>query len=109
MIRGRRVYFYQDNSSAFSAAITGVCLNEAVRDVSAMYHLVATALNVSIWTEHVDTNAMIADIPSRQNGDGHKHEAKFKDMSPTRVPLVLPTTTQWGSRIEFFDSLRALN
>ena len=106
LIRGRRVFLFQDNASAFNAAISGYCDNAAVREISAVYHIAAAALGASIWTEYVSTDAMMADIPSRKNGEGHKHAEAFFSMSPQRVPLISPAHHEWDNHISIFDHLR---
>ena len=106
LIRGRRVFLFQDNASAFNAAISGYCDNAAVREISAVYHIAAAALGASIWTEYVSTDAMMADIPSRKNGEGHKHAEAFFSMSPQRVPLISPAHHEWENHISIFDHLR---
>ena len=65
LVRGRRCFMYQDNSTAFHCAITGRCKDAAVRDVGAHFHLAAAALGVGLWVEWVSTDAQLADPPSR--------------------------------------------
>jgi hypothetical protein len=106
LIRGRRVFLFQDNSSAFNAAISGYCDNEAVREISSVYHIAAAALGTTIWTEYCSTDAMMADIPSRKNGTGHKHEKAFFSMNLQHVPLILPARHEWHNHTSVFDHLR---
>jgi hypothetical protein len=92
--RGRRVLLFQDNSTAFTLAISGYSESDIVREVAGLFHLSAAARNLSLWIEHTQTDAMLVDIPSRNSGFGHHHEAKLSApryiaatyfLSPTRT------------------------
>jgi len=112
LVRGRRCFMYQDNSTAFHCAITGRCKDAAVRDVGAHFHLAAAALGVGLWVDWVSTDAQLADPPSRiqewraNGGSGHKHEATFASIVTHQRPLVLPVEDAWHDNVKFFDNMR---
>ena len=56
----------------FTAAITGYSDSDTVKEIAGLFHLSAAAPNISLWVEHVQTEARLADIPSRNSGLGHK-------------------------------------
>jgi hypothetical protein len=112
LLRGRRVFMYQDNSTAFHCAVTGNCHDTAVRDVGARFHLAAAALGVGLWIEWVYTKAQLADAPSRVHewrtyGDpGHEHETDFQNLITDTRPLILPAEHEWPDQLAFFDQMR---
>ena len=112
LIRNRRCFMYQDNSTAFHCAITGRCNDAAVRDVGVHFHLAAAALCAGLWVDWVSTNAQLADPPSRvqewrsNGGPGHKHEAAFAKLITHTRPLVLPSEHTWHDHLTFFDTMR---
>jgi len=68
---------YQDNAATFNAAVSGSSRSSAVLAVAGRFHAAAAALNACIWVEHVDTHAMLADIPSRLgDSEPHKHQVE---------------------------------
>lgn len=99
LFRGRCVFMYQDNSTAFHCAVmilTGNCHDAAVRDVGARFHLAAAGLGIGLWVEWVNTRAQPADAPSRihewktHGGPGHEHETPFSNLITDIRPIVLP-------------------
>ncbi len=112
IVRGRRCFMYQDNSTAFHCAITGRCKDAAVRDVGVHFHLAAAALGVGLWVEWVSTHAQLADPPSRSKewrsngGPGHRHEDTFAAIVTHSRPLTLPDEDAWHDHIKFFDNMR---
>jgi hypothetical protein len=106
LVRGRRVLLFQDNSTAFTAAITGYSDSDIVREIAGLFHLSAAALNVSLWIEHVQTEAMLADIPSRNSGFGHQHEARFRLLATSQRPISFPPQELWHDSVGMFELLR---
>ena len=112
LLRGRRVFMYQDNSTAFHCAVTGNCHDAAVRDVGARFHLAAAGLGVGLWVEWVNTKAQLADAPSRihkwktHGGTGHEHETLFSNLVTDIRPLVLPAEREWPDQLAFLDQMR---
>jgi hypothetical protein len=64
-LRGRRVYFFCDNTAAWSSIITGYSSSKMMARVSALFQLFVAALDKDLWVEWVNTDANIADLPSR--------------------------------------------
>jgi len=64
-LRGRRVYFFCDNTAAWSSIITGYSSSKTMARVSALFQLFVAALDKELWVEWVNTDANIADLPSR--------------------------------------------
>ena len=56
----------------FTAAITGYSDSDTVKEIAGLFHLSAAAPNISLWVEHVQTEARLADNESRNSGLGHK-------------------------------------
>ena len=112
LLRGHRVFMYQDNSTAFHCAVTGNCHDAAVRDVGARFHLAAAGLGVGLWVEWVNTKAQLADDPSRihewktHGGPGHEHETPFSNLITDIRPLVLPAEREWPDQLAFLDQMR---
>jgi hypothetical protein len=92
LVRGRRVLLFQDNSTTFTVAMTGYSDSDIVREIAALFHLSATALNLSLWIEHAQTDAMLVDIPSRNSGFDHHHEASFRLLATSQRPIFLSPT-----------------
>jgi hypothetical protein len=81
LLRSRRAFMNQDNSTAFHCAVTGNCHDAPVRDGGARFHFAfAKGLVIGLWLEWVNTKAQLADAPSRihewrtHGGPGHEHE-----------------------------------
>ena len=112
LLRGRRVFMYQDNSTAFHCAVTGNCHDAAVRDVGARFHLAAAGLGIGLWVEWVNTRAQLADAPSRihewktHGGPGHEHETPFSNLITDIRPIVLPAEREWPDQLDFLDQMR---
>jgi hypothetical protein len=106
LVHGRRVLLFQDNSTAFTVAITGSSDSDVVREIAGLFHLSAAALNVSLWIEHVQTEAMLADIPSRNSGFGHQHEARFRLLATSQRPISFPPQELWHDSVGMFEFLR---
>jgi len=64
-LRGRRVYFFCDNTAAWSSMITGYSSSKTMARVSALFHLFVAALNIDLCVEWVNTDANNTDLPSR--------------------------------------------
>ena len=92
LVRGHRVLLFQDNSTAFTVAITGYSDSDVVREIAGLFHLSAAALNLSLWIEHAKTVTMLADIPSRNSGFDHHHEASFRLLATSQRPIFLSPT-----------------
>jgi hypothetical protein len=106
LVHGRRVLLFQDNSTVFTSAITGYSDSDIVREIAGLFHLSVTALNVSLWIEHVKTEAMLADIPSRNSGFGHQHEASFRLLATSQRPISFPPQELWHDSVGMFEFLR---
>jgi hypothetical protein len=104
--RGRRVLLFQDNSTAFTAAITGYSHSDIVREIAGLCHLSVAALNLSLWIEHAQTDAMLADIPSRNSGFDHHHEASFRLLATSQRPIFLSPTGTLHDSVGMFEFLR---
>ena len=92
LVRGRRVLFFQDNSTAFTVAITGYSDSDTVREIAGLFHLSVAALNLNLWIEHAQTDAMLTDIPSRNSSFDHHHEASFRLLATSQRPIFLSPT-----------------
>jgi len=64
-LRGRQVYFFCDNTAAWSSMITGYSSSKTMARVSALFHLFVAALNIDLCVEWVNTDANNTDLPSR--------------------------------------------
>ena len=106
LVRGRRVLLFQDNSTAFTSAITGYSDSDIVREIAGLFHLSAAALNLSLWIEHAQTDAMLADIPSRNSGFGHHHEASFRLLAISQRSISFPPQELWHDSVGIFEFLR---
>ena len=60
-----------------------------------------------MWTEWVASDANISDIPSRNQGRGHKDEEAFRQLGLTFVPAQCPSFDEWQDPVALFDKLRA--
>ncbi len=92
LVRGRRVLLFQDNSTAFTVVITGYSDSDIVREITGLFHLSVAALNLSLWIEHAQTDGILADIPSRNSGFDHHHEASFRLLTTSQRPIFLSPT-----------------
>jgi len=80
-LRGRKVYLFCDNTAAWSSMITGYSSSKTMARISALFHLFVAALDIDLWVEWVNTDANIADLPSRPaKGRG--------DLSKITPPLI---------------------
>jgi len=50
-LRGRPVYFFCDNTAAWSSMITGYSSSKTMARVSALFHLFVAALDIDLWVE----------------------------------------------------------
>jgi hypothetical protein len=75
----------------FTVAITvaGYSDSDIVKEIAGIFHSSATAPNASLWVEHVQTEARLADIPSRNSGLGHKISIIAPDHHLCVAPLAL--------------------
>jgi len=62
---GRRVYFFCDNTVVWRSLITGYSSSKMMARVKALLHLFVAALDIDLWVEWVNTDAIIAD-PDRK-------------------------------------------
>ncbi len=106
LVRGCRVLLFQDNSTAFTAVITGYSDSDIVREIAGLFHLSTVDLNVSLWIELVQTEAMMVDIPSRDSGFGHHHEPSFRLLTTSQRPISFPPQELWHDSVGMFEFLR---
>jgi hypothetical protein len=52
LVLGHRVLLFQDNSTAFTVAITDYSDSDIVREITGLFHLSSAALNLRLWIEH---------------------------------------------------------
>jgi len=78
-LRGRRAYFFCDNTAAWSSMITGYSSSKTMARVSALFHLFVADHDIDLWVEWVNTDTIIADLPSRP--------LTLKDNPPPCQPL----------------------
>jgi hypothetical protein len=108
LVRGRRVWMFQDNAAAFNCAVSGSGRSPAVLCVGNLFHTAAAALQTGLWTEHVDSAAQLADIPSRErHAEPHQHQAEFDRLGCPRRTVVFPSQEDWESPQSLFDRLCA--
>ena len=103
----RRVLAWSDNMAAFSCMVHGFSSSKAMSDASNIFHLTRAALQTDMWTEWVASDANISDIPSRNQGRGHKDEEAFRQLGLTFVPAQCPSFDEWQDPVALFDKLRA--
>ena len=103
-LRGRRVVFYIDNTSAWSAMIQGYTSSRTMAKISALFHLALAALDIDCWIEWVNSDANIADWPSRPQ----RQRAPFYAIRPVfkQTAMVFPTEEDMTKPIDFFNRLR---
>jgi len=107
LIRGRRVTMYQDNAAAFNAAVSGFSRRSSVLAVVGRFHAAVAALSTCIWVEHVDTHAMLADIPSRLGDSApHKHQVEYDALGFCTRQAVFPSPREWASDKTLFLNVR---
>jgi hypothetical protein len=87
-------------------AITGYSDSDIVREIAGVFHLSAAALNVGLWIEYVQTEAMLADIPSRNSGFGYHHKASFRLLATSQRPISFPPQELWHDSVGMFEFLR---
>ena len=63
---GHRVIHFVDNQGALSALIGGFSTDPDTSAIACMYQLIAASCSVRVWFEYVESEANIADGPSRE-------------------------------------------
>jgi len=98
---------YQDNTAAFNADVSGSGRSPSVSAVAGRFHITANALQASLWIEHVDTKAMLTDIPSRlSHQQRDTHQAEYDALGCRTKPAVFPQPDAWVSNIVLFNTVR---
>ena len=64
-LRGRQVYFFCDNTAAWSSMTTGYSSSKTMARVSALFYLFVEVLDIDLWVDWVNTDANNTDLPSR--------------------------------------------
>ena len=103
-LRGRRVYFFVDNTPAWSCMINGFSASKPMAEMGNLFHLAIAALEIDCWVEWVNSDANIADIPSRpihQRGQLYAARPVFK-----QIRMVFPTPDDCLNPSAFFQALR---
>ena len=73
--------------------------------ISALFHLFVAALDIDLWVEWVDTDANIADLPSRPA----KGRGDFSKITPPLMerPMNFISQTEYDDPALFFKKWRA--
>lgn len=103
-LRGRRVVFYVDNTSTWSAMIQGYTSSKSMARISALFHLAIAALQIDCWVEWVNSEANLADWPSRPARERSRlYEARpvFK-----QVAMLFPSQADITNPVNIFKRLR---
>ena len=106
-LRDRRVYFFVDNTPAWSCMINGYSSSAPMAEMGNLFHLAIAALGIDCWIEWVNSDANIADLPSRperQRGQLYAARPVFKQQR-----MQFPTSTDCLNPSDFFLCLRQLH
>lgn len=94
-IRGRRVWHFVDNGSTISAVVNGYSGKPEMAHISNVCCILAIALALDKWYEHVAGPANVADLPSRREAKERSQQWIQCLAGFTEVKMVLPTRAQW--------------
>ena len=103
-LRNRRVYFFVDNTPAWSCMINGYSSSVPMAEMGNLFHLAIAALGIDCWIEWVNSDANIADLPSRpehQRGQLYAARPVFRQQR-----MQFPTPTDCLNPSDFFLSLK---
>jgi hypothetical protein len=64
-LRNRRVCLYVDNTAAWSCMINGYSSSKPMAAMGNLFHLAIAARGIDCWVEWVNSEANLADLPSR--------------------------------------------
>ena len=84
--------------------ITGYSSSKTMARVSALFHLFVAALDIDLWVEWVNTDANIADLPSRPlSGRG-----ELSKITPLLAdcPMIFISKTEFDDPALFFKKWR---
>ena len=74
-----------------------------------LFQLARAALQLDLWAEWVNSEANIADIPSRDGGRGHPDEAEFRNLGLHLVPLYKLSEETWDAPTLLYRQLLSVS
>ena len=103
-LRGRRVYFFIDNTPAWSCMINGYSSSKPMAEMGNLFHLAIAALEIDCWIEWVNSDANLADLPSRP---AHQREQLYAARPVfLQTQMVFPKPSDCLNPHELFLRLR---
>ena len=103
-LKHRRVLFFIDNTAAWSAMINGYTSSPPMARLSTLFHLAAAALSIDCWVEWVNTDANLADLPSRplaQRTELYNARPAFKQLQ-----MIFPSPAEHADPRLLFHNLQ---
>jgi hypothetical protein len=96
LFEGRQVWHFLDNTTAMSVQVHGYANKPEMAQLAEMCAIMRVSLSMDKYFEYVDTNANVADAPSRPNSEKVKQVAKDLVAKMHQVPIVFPSKEQWN-------------
>lgn len=103
-LRKRRVYFFVDNTPAWYCMINGYSSSKPMAEMGNLFHLAIAALEIDCWIEWVNSEANIADLPSRPQHQRAQLYAARPVFQQQR--MIFPTPADCMTPSDFFLRLR---
>ena len=104
-LRNRRVCLYVDNTAAWSCMINGYSSSKPMAAMGNLFHLIAAALWIDCWVEWVNSEANLADLPSRP---AHQQEQLYAARPVfQRRRMIFPSPSDYNNPSELFLRLKS--
>ena len=87
-LRGRDAILFSDNLAALSALVSGHSHQEDGAELASAFHIITCALQCRIWGEHVESEANLADEPSREMSESQLHTKIGGELISVKCPVV---------------------
>ena len=105
------ILHFVDNQGALSSLIGGFTAQEDVAPISCLYQLLLVSMGAMAWLEYVESEANIADLPSRPESDWASSDLRRElgiSLEPASLP-DLPTVFQApADALSRFEAVRNL-